>query len=162
MKKELFFQRVLDQELEVEILGDLKSENSTIVLLHEGLGSASMWKEIPKLLYEELGLNILFYSRAGYGKSSPVKLPRPINYMNIEAESYLPELLSSFDLKDVYLFGHSDGASIAAINSSLKNNKYNILGTILIAPHFFVEEISVQAIKKIRKIYENEVKKKII
>ena len=58
MKKEFFFQKVFDQELEVEILGDLKSDNSTIVLLHEGLGSASMWKEIPILLYEELGLNI--------------------------------------------------------------------------------------------------------
>ena len=63
MKKEFFFQKVFDQELEVEILGDLKSDNSTIVLLHEGLGSASMWKEIPILLYEEIGLNILVYSR---------------------------------------------------------------------------------------------------
>ena len=126
MKKEFFFQKVFDQELEVEILGDLKSDNSTIVLLHEGLGSASMWKEIPILLYEELGLNILVYSRSGYGKSSSVQLPRPINYMNIEAESYLPELLSKLHLNNVYLLGHSDGASIAAINSSLKNNKYNI------------------------------------
>ena len=81
--------------------------------------------------------------------------------MNIEAESYLPELLSKLHLNNVYLLGHSDGASIAAINSSLKNNKYNILGTILIAPHFFVEEISVQAIENIRKIYENEIKKKL-
>lgn len=161
MKKEFFFQKVFDQEIEVEILGDLKSDNSTIVLLHEGLGSASMWKEIPILLHEVLGLNILFYSRAGYGKSSPVQLPRPINYMNIEAESYLPELLSKLHLNNVYLLGHSDGASIAAINTSLKNNKYNILGTILIAPHFFVEEMSLQAIKKIRKVYENEIKKKL-
>ena len=38
MKKNFYFQNVFDQQLEVLILGDLKSDNSTIVLLHEGLG----------------------------------------------------------------------------------------------------------------------------
>ena len=30
------------------------------MLLHEGLGSLEMWKDIPEKLFKELGLNILF------------------------------------------------------------------------------------------------------
>ena len=119
------------------------------MLLHEGLGSLEMWKEIPEILFKELGLNIFVFSRAGYGKSSTIKLPRPINYMNLEAEKYLPKLLSEFNLNKVFLLGHSDGATIAAINSTLDNNNYEILGTILIAPHFFIEEMNICQLEKL-------------
>ena len=127
MKKNFYFQSVFDQDLEVITIGEFNNNTPTIVLLHEGLGSSEMWKDIPGELFKELGLNIFIYSRAGYGKSSPVNLPRPLNYMNIEAEKYLPELLLKFNLKRVFLLGHSDGASIAAINSSLRTNSYKIL-----------------------------------
>lgn len=161
MKKNFYFQSVFDQELEVIIIGELKNNIPSIVLLHEGLGSSEMWKDIPERLFKELGLNIFVYSRAGYGKSSTVNLPRPINYMNLEAEKYLPRLLSEFNLNKVFLLGHSDGATIAAINSTLKNNNYEILGTILIAPHFFIEEMNIVSIREIRKIYELNLKKKL-
>ena len=161
MKKNFYFQSVFDQDLEVITIGEFNNNTPTIVLLHEGLGSSEMWKDIPDELFKELGLNIFIYSRAGYGKSSLVNLPRPLNYMNIEAEKYLPELLLKFNLKRVFLLGHSDGASIAAINSSLRTNSYKILGSILIAPHFFVEDISLSAINEIKKIYKNKVKDKL-
>ena len=138
MKKYNYFQNVFDQQLEVLSIGELENNAPTIVLLHEGLGSLEMWKDIPERLFKELGLNIFVYSRAGYGKSSTINLPRPINYMNLEAEKYLPKLLSEFNLNEVFLLGHSDGATIAAINSTLDNNNYEILGTILIAPFFIV------------------------
>ena len=141
MKKNFYFEEVFDQKIEVVTFGEFENNSPTIVLLHEGLGSVAMWKEIPQLFYNKLGLNVLVYSRAGYGKSSSVKLPRPLDYMTVEAKKYLPKLLSKFNLKKVYLIGHSDGATIAAINSTLENNSYKILGTILIAPHFFIEEI---------------------
>ena len=162
MKKQFYFEEVLDHQLEVVTFGDFKNDSTIVVLLHEGLGSVAMWKDIPELIYNKIGLNVLVYSRAGYGKSSPVKLPRPLNYMNIEAKKYLPKLLSKFNLNKVFLLGHSDGATIAAINSTLKNNTYNILGTILIAPHFFIEEMNISSIKAIRKIYDKELKKKLL
>ena len=161
MKKKIYFQSVFDQELEVIIIGELKNNIPSIVLLHEGLGSSEMWKDIPERLFNELDLNIFVYSRAGYGKSSTVNLPRPINYMNLEAEKYLPRLLSEFNLNKVFLLGHSDGGTIAAINSTLKNNNYEILGTILIVPHFFIEEMNIVSIREIRKIYELNLKKKL-
>ena len=161
MKKKIYFQNVFDQQLEVLVIGDLKKNTPTVVLLHEGLGSLEMWKDIPEELFKELDLNIFVYSRAGYGKSSIVNLPRPINYMNLEAEKYLPKLLLEFNLKNVFLLGHSDGATIAAINSTLENNNYKILGTILIAPHFFIEEMNIVSIREIRNIYEHNLKKKL-
>ena len=161
MKKKIYFQNVFDQQLEVLVMGDLKKNTPTVVLLHEGLGSLAMWKDIPRELFKELELNIFVYSRAGYGKSSIVNLPRPINYMNLEAEKYLPKLLLEFNLKNVFLLGHSDGATIAAINSTLENNNYKILGTILIAPHFFIEEMNIVSIREIRNIYEHNLKKKL-
>ena len=78
--------------------------------------------------------------------------------MNLEAEKYLPKLLSEFNLNKVFLLGHSDGATIAAINSTLDNNNYEILGTILIAPHFFIEEMNIVSIREIRNIYKHNLK----
>ena len=72
MKKKNYFQNVFDQQLEVLVIGDLKKNTPTVVLLHEGLGSLEMWKDIPEELFKELGLNIFVYSRAGYGKSSTI------------------------------------------------------------------------------------------
>ena len=39
MKKKIYFQNVFDQQLEVLVIGDLKKNTPTVVLLHEGLGS---------------------------------------------------------------------------------------------------------------------------
>ena len=89
MKIKNYFQNVFDHKLEVLAIGEFENNAPTIVLLHEGLGSLEMWKDIPERLFKELGINIFVYSRAGYGKSSTVILPRPINYMNLEAEKYL-------------------------------------------------------------------------
>ena len=69
MKKNNYFQNVFDQQLEVLSIGEFENNTPTIVLLHEGLGSVEMWKDIPERLFNELGLNIFVYSRAGYGLS---------------------------------------------------------------------------------------------
>ena len=65
MKKNFYFQSVFDQDLEVITIGEFINNTPTIVLLHEGLGSSEMWKDIPDELFKELGLNIFIYSRAG-------------------------------------------------------------------------------------------------
>ena len=61
------------------------------------------------------GAGVFVYSRAGYGASTPVKLPRPLDYMHIEALEVLPKLLDGIGFRRGLLLGHSDGASIAAI-----------------------------------------------
>jgi len=148
MKKniKLSYLPIEDKSIEILTIGDFSDQTPVLVLLHEGLGSISMWKEIPKLIHEKTNLNILTYSRFGYGKSSKTSLPRPLNYMTIEAEKYLPIILKKLSITKYFLIGHSDGATIAALGS-LKPMNNNLLGAALIAPHFFVEEDSIIAIK---------------
>ena len=93
----------------------------TIVLLHEGLGSLGLWRDFPEKLAEETGFRVFAYSRAGYGASSPVTLPRPLTYMHDEARDVLPALLEAIGFQRGLLVGHSDGASIAAISSGRRS-----------------------------------------
>jgi hypothetical protein len=37
------------------------------------------WNDFPDKLAKVTGCGVFAYSRAGYGKSSPVKLPRPLS-----------------------------------------------------------------------------------
>ena len=138
------FLDIEEKQIEYITLGNFSNNSPVLILLHEGLGSIAMWRNIPKLLHEKTKLNILVYSRFGYGKSSNAKLPRPTNYMSIEAEKYLPTILEKLSINKYFLVGHSDGGTIAAIGSVNKSTK-NLLGTILIAPHFFVENESIKA-----------------
>ena len=111
-------------------------------MLHEGLGSVGLWGDFPDRLAAATGCGVFAYSRAGYGASSPVKLPRPLDYMHVEALEVLPKLLDAIGFRRGLLVGHSDGASIAAIYAGGVQD-HRIRGLSLIAPHFIVEDISV-------------------
>jgi pimeloyl-ACP methyl ester carboxylesterase len=93
------------------------------------------------------------YSRAGYGASTPVTLPRPLDYMHIEALEILPKLLDAIGFRRGLLLGHSDGASIAAIYAGGVQD-HRVRGLAMIAPHFIVEDISVTSIAEIKTAYE--------
>ncbi len=147
------FLKIKDKYIEFISFGDFSDGKPTLILLHEGLGSVSMWKEIPELIFRHTKLNVMVYSRFGYGESSDCELPRPLNYMTVEAEKYLPIIIKKLKIKNYILIGHSDGGTIAALASSLGNN--NLLGTILLAPHFFIEKSNLIAIKKTVNEYEN-------
>jgi len=125
-----------------------------LVLLHEGLGSVAMWKEFPPRLAEQTGYGVLAYSRLGYGQSDPVALPRPLTYMHEEAREVLPAVLEEAGVRKAILVGHSDGASIATIYAGSRQD-FRVRGLVLIAPHFFVENISVQSIAAVKDAYES-------
>src|SRR5262245_46644808 len=81
----------------------------TLIFLHEGLGSARLWRDFPQRLVARTGCPALLYSRYGYGGSDPIALPRPLDYMHREALDVLPELVARTDVGDHVLIGHSDG-----------------------------------------------------
>ena len=139
--------------LEYAFNGDRTSSGPVIVLLHEGLGCCAMWKDLPQKLASVCGLPVLSYSRGGYGRSEGVGLPWPVSYMHDEAQVTLPAVLDAAGISNAILIGHSDGASIAAIHVG-GSTKADILGLVLMAPHFFVEDVSIQSIHKARKAYE--------
>ncbi|MEO6022937.1 MAG: alpha/beta hydrolase [Burkholderiales bacterium] len=117
----------------------------TIVFLHEGLGSVSLWRDFPQRVVEETGYAALIYSRYGYGQSDVIEAKRSADYMHREALDVLPELLGKLEIRNPLLFGHSDGASIALIYAGAG---HSVRGLILEAPHVFVEDISVQGATK--------------
>lgn len=124
----------------------------TLVFLHEGLGSASMWRDFPRRLSDATGCGALVYSRRGYGSSPPAELPRPIRYMHDEAD-VLAEVMSQNGVCEAVLVGHSDGASIALIYAG-RNASGPLRALILEAPHVFVEAISVESIAAMKRAWE--------
>jgi pimeloyl-ACP methyl ester carboxylesterase len=122
-----------------------------IVLLHEGLGSVGLWRDLPQQLHARTGCTIFAYSRYGNGFSATLEAPRRPQYMHDEAARALPELLDRMAFDRVTLVGHSDGASIAAIYAGIEPSR--VAALVLAAPHVFVEDLSVQSIAAIRQSY---------
>ena len=141
------------QRLEYRMIGSRPSEAPTIVMLHEGLGCVGLWGDFPDRLQQATGCGVFAYSRAGYGQSSPVMLPRPLTYMHDEARDVLPALLEKIGFQRGLLIGHSDGASIAAIYAGTHQD-HRLGGLVLMAPHFFTEDMGIAAIIDAKKAYE--------
>lgn len=122
-----------------------------LVFLHEGLGSVSHWKSFPARVAAETGCGVTIYSRYGAGNSDVLIGDRTVRYMHDEGLLVLPELLSKLELKKPILVGHSDGGSIALIYAG---SRENVRGLILLAPHVFVEDLSVASIAEAKVKYE--------
>jgi pimeloyl-ACP methyl ester carboxylesterase len=141
------------KRLEAVACGPPPDQAPTIVMLHEGLGCVALWRDFPQKLAAATGHGVFAYSRAGYGASERIDLPRPLDYMSREARFSLPAVLEAIGLKRGILLGHSDGASIAAINADERPDE-RIKGLILMAPHLFTEAMGLASIAEARKAYE--------
>ena len=149
--------------IEYTFVGATNPAAPLIVFLHEGLGSVAMWREFPARLCEAVGARGLVYSRPGYGRSTPRSHDEKwdVDFMHIQAIEVLPTLLAAIapNVKP-WLFGHSDGGSIALIHAALF--PANIAGVIVAAPHIFVEDISVSSIAQTRETYlETDLREKL-
>ena len=142
-----------DARLEAVAFGPPPEEAATIVMLHEGLGCVARWRDFPAQLAAATGLGVFAYSRAGYGGSERIDLPRPLDYMSREARVSLPEVLDAIGLSRGVLLGHSDGASISAIYAGELSDE-RIRGLILMAPHLFTEPMGLASIAAARRAYE--------
>jgi pimeloyl-ACP methyl ester carboxylesterase len=120
-----------------------------LVLLHEGLGSVGLWRAFPKALASRTGRRVIVFSRFGHGRSAPPPRPRTPAFFHEEALDVLPGLLPQLGAIQPILVGHSDGASIALIHAS----RHEVTGLALLAPHVFVEEVTLEAIRETRRRY---------
>lgn len=145
--------RVGEMSLEYRMIGPRPDAAPTIVMLHEGLGSVSTWNAFPDRLAERTETGVFVYSRAGYGQSSPARLPRPLDYMQREAAEVIPQLLDAIGFRRGILLGHSDGASIAAAYLGTVQD-HRVRGLVLMAPHFFTEPMGLAEIRRAKTAYE--------
>jgi len=146
------FLAVGGRRLEYAWHGPPPEEAPTLVFLHEGLGCVSLWRDFPARLADATGWGALVYSRAGYGRSDPAPLPRPVTFMHEEGLRVLPEVLDAAGVRDAVLVGHSDGASIAMIHAG-SGAADRVRGLVLEAPHVFVEDVTVESIARIGEAY---------
>ncbi len=140
------------RRLEYEWHGPGPDAAPTLVFLHEGLGCVTTWRDFPARLAEATGSGALVYSRAGYGRSDPVPLPRPLRFMHDEALLVLPEVLEAALVREAILVGHSDGGSIALIHAG-GVPAARVRALILEAPHVFCEALSVRSITEAAETY---------
>ena len=128
-----------------------------MVFLHEGLGSLSMWRDFPARLCDALGWRGLVYSRPGYGRSTvPAnEAPWRPDFMHRQAYEFLPALLAALGVDSArdppWLFGHSDGGSIALLHAARFADR--VAGAIVLAPHILVEPLSLRSIEQARQAF---------
>jgi pimeloyl-ACP methyl ester carboxylesterase len=122
-----------------------------VLLLHEGLGSVSLWRDFPERLAAATGREVIAWSRRGHGLSDPVPSARDPDYMHREADG-LPALLDALAIRRAHFFGHSDGSSIALIAAACFPAA--VASLILEAPHVYVEELTIDSIAGIRDAFE--------
>jgi pimeloyl-ACP methyl ester carboxylesterase len=123
-----------------------------IVFLHDSLGCVELWRDFPERLCTAVSCNMLVYDRQGYGKSAPLAHHHRTNaYLENEA-IVLHDLLTLLDIKDVIIFGHSDGGSIALIAAGQYPSLFKAV--IVEAAHIFVEDITLDGIRKAVDAYQ--------
>ncbi|WP_066755394.1 alpha/beta fold hydrolase [Crocinitomix algicola] len=139
-------------QLNVKYIGD-PSSNRLIIFLHEGLGSVKQWKNFPNSLCDKTNSYGLVYDRKGYGESLGDLTHRQANYLHLAAEE-LFEIISTSKHNDkpIYLYGHSDGGSIALIFAAKYGHR--IKGIITEAAHVFVEDITIAGVKEARDLFD--------
>lgn len=140
--------------LEYRMIGPRPDAAPTIVMLHEGLGCVGLWGTFPDKVAAATGAGVFVYSRSGYGRSSPAKLPRPLSFMDEEALDVLPRVLASIGFQRGILLGHSDGASIATIYAGGVQD-HRVRGLVLMAPHFFTEDMGLAQIRRANEDYQS-------
>ena len=130
-----------------------------MVFLHGGLGSLAMWRDFPQRLCDALGWRGLVYSRPGYGRSTPRAAEEAwdLDFMHRQAHEVLPALLQALHIDAAadrpWLFGHSDGGSMALLYASRFTQ--DVAGAVVLAPHIKVEDLSLASIEKARDAYVN-------
>lgn len=144
-------------EIEYQWIAPERRDRDLIIFLHEGLGSISMWRDWPAQVCAATGCRGLVYSRYGYGNSTPRPRDeaRPVEYLHVQAHEALPALLQALGLQGErpILFGHSDGGSIALLHAALFPDSLRAIAVA--APHIFVEDITLEGIRKARDIYQS-------
>lgn len=146
------FITVLGRRLEYIRIAASRPGMPVLVFLHEGLGSISMWRDFPQRAAATTGCEVIVHSRHGYGRSDVLDAPRGVDYMHHEAHEALPEFFAALGIGNPLIVGHSDGASIALLHAG---GGHAARGLVLLAPHVFVEDLSISGIEAARVAYES-------
>ncbi len=138
-----------------EVLRSSDDLSRALVFLHEGLGSAAQWRDLPEALAASTGWAAVAYSRRGYGRSAALAAPFTPAFMHEAARVELPVLLDALGVRNAVLVGHSDGGSIALIaaadaGGSCTIGRTRLHAVVALAPHVLVEDRTTASIAALR------------
>ncbi len=139
-------------KLEVLDLPATRPDRPEILLLHEGLGLVSMWRDFPQRIADATGCRTIAWSRHGFGRSSPRTAPFTPRFVHEEALEVMPALRERLGIARPLLVGHSTGASIALVHAGA--NAWPVAGVVAMAPLTDVEDSNVESILAARREYE--------
>ena len=143
-------------DIEYQLIDADRTDRPLVCFLHEGLGSVAMWRDFPDALCEQANVRGLVYSRPGYGRSTPRNHDEPwgVDFLHRQASEVLPALLHALKIDEApWLFGHSDGGSIALLHAAMFPDR--VAGLVLLAPHIFTESVGIANIEQAREAYES-------
>lgn len=124
-----------------------------LLLLHEGLGSVSMWRDFPARLAAATGARVIAYSRLGFGRSAARTLPYTPRFMHEEAHQTIPALRAALGIGRPVLVGHSTGASMGLLHAA--HDPLGVAGVVAMAPLIDVEGGNIESIRDARRVYED-------
>jgi len=137
--------RAAGRSLRAHRVGARSGRAPTLVFLHDALGSARQWRDLPERLAAALETEALVYDRWGAGDSEALERPHRADYLRTEALEALPEFLARCGVGDCVLVGQSDGASIALAYGGAFPDA--VRGVVALSPHLYREERTLDAIR---------------
>jgi pimeloyl-ACP methyl ester carboxylesterase len=129
--------------LHYELYGDPGAP--PLVLLHEGLGSASQW--LPQIDHFSRRFRVLAFDRWGYGAAAPRERFGP-RYLDDDAGETIA-LLDELGVRDACLLGHSDGGTIALLVAARRPVLVRRL--VLEAAHIYTEPSMQRGVEELRR-----------
>lgn len=139
--------------LEYYRVGEPAGDEPTLLFLHNGLGSAGLWRDFPARLCSRTDLPALVYSRRGHGGSQATDWPRRIDFLQYEALDVVPKLLDELGIGDVICVGHSEGASISLVLAATLPERVKAI--VIESAHVYVEQINLDSIEALKPEFLN-------
>ena len=125
--------------------GRARIEAPTLIMLHEGLGSAGMWGDFPTSSRRPPVAACSFVRASATARPARRSCRARSTSCMSRRIKILPRLLDVIGFRPDVLVGHSDGASIAAIYAGSVQD-HRMRGLVLMAPHFIVEDVTIGSI----------------
>jgi pimeloyl-ACP methyl ester carboxylesterase len=146
--------------LHIEWAGEPRATLPTLVFLHHGLGSVSLWRDFPRAVNAATDLPALLFDRCGHGRS-PECTTAPAFDRHYQEALTLRWLLEKHNITDFILIGHSDGATIALLYAALPG-AIHPRGIISEAAHVFVEDVTRAGIRNTVDSYRTGLRQRLL
>ena len=124
--------------------GDLSL--APIILMHDSLGSVSLWRDFPAQLAQATGRVIYAYDRLGFGLSDAHPTSLAYSFVSTEATQCFKAVLDYFSIQDFIILGHSVGGGMSIAIAAIYAECCHAL--ISISTQYTVEELTLAGIRE--------------